>query len=197
MFQDPPLADPINWAETIKNVSAIATLIISITNLILTITLFVLKNKREDSEAERKLKLEWFNKFILDYNLSYFHDFFEKSAVELDNLKTSELSDEVKSKILENVKGYQREFRIHFVDSLLAVDRNLYDKMIHISDKLIDDFTNTAFDPGIKLSHEPKFEEEITIKLTSGKTQMIQELFKFDGSIKTQTLPKQLQSKPD
>ncbi len=188
MFQDLPLANSNNWVETIRNVSAIATLIISSTNLILTIILFVFKNKKEDSETDRKLKLEWFNKLILDYNLIYFHDFFEKTGEHLNLLKTSELSDEDKGKNFENIKDLQKDFRIHFVDSLLAVDQTLYDKILAISDTLIDDFTNAAFNPGIKLSHPPKFEEEITIKLTSGKTKMIQELFKFDGNLNTKGL---------
>lgn len=190
MYQEIPPTPVTDLSEIIKTVAIIATLLIAITNLILTIIIFRIKDKKEDAESDRKLKLEWFNKLILDYNLTYFHNFFENISKELELLKTSELDDSAKGKILDSIKDHQKDFRIHFVDSLLAVDKTLYDKILSISDTLIDDFTNAAFNPGIKLSHPPKFDEEITVKLTSSKTKMIQELFKFDGNLHSEGLQK-------
>ncbi len=190
MLQDPHSSNPIDIPLTISTISTVLTLIFSLTTLILTIILFNIKNKKEDDVTERKLKIDWFNKLILDYNLPYFHSFFENLAKELEQLKTPGLTDDDKEKIFDKIKDYQKDFRVHFADSLLAVDKILYNEIINISDTLIDGFTNAAFDPGIKLSHPPKFDEKITVKLTYSKTKIIQELFKFDGNLNTNDLEK-------
>ncbi len=63
---------------------------------------------------------------------------------------------ELKVEVNEKIQDLNKNFRLRFVDSLLAVDSVIYNNLIVISDKLIDDFTESIFDPGINLSHEPK-----------------------------------------
>lgn len=188
MFQEQSVA-PTNYAELFKSFFPLISLLL---NLVVTGYFFYFKNKkenkelekkiaREDAEIERKTKMDWFKTLILDSNLKYFHEFFEKVEEEMKILLAEGIDEAVKTKVNETIKDYHKKFRVRFIDSLLAVDDDIYDNLIKISDELIDSFTNSIFDPGINLSHLPKFEEIVIKQISETKTQMIQELFKFKG----------------
>lgn len=180
MFQEPAPAN-IPITEWIKIAAPVGTLVISIINLILTITLFRLKDRKENRDSERKIKIDWFKTLILDNNLQYFHDFFDNIEKELEKLKSDNINVEKKQKVDEKIKDFQRTFRIKFIDTLLAVDKSLYDNILKIADNLVDDFTNSIFDSGINLNHPPKFEEIVIKKISESKTDMISEIFKYKG----------------
>ena len=125
----------------------------------------------------------------MDNNLTYFHEFFENVEQEIRKILSNGDDDQLKIRINEAIKDYNKKFRVRFIDSLLAVDISIYDNLIKISDDMIDGFTNNIFDPGINLSHLPKFEEIVVNQLSQTKTRMIQELFKFNGlPAKSETL---------
>ena len=181
------LQEPIPPDNTIIELLKLAVPIVSlILNFAVTVYFFYFKNKKEDIETERKIALDWFKTLILDNNLTFFHEFFENVEKELmllksqDNLSHAQI-EELKTTANEKIKDFQTTFRIKFIDSLLAVDSNIYENLIEISDEMIDNFTNCIFDPGINLTHPPKFEELVTKHLSQTKTAMIQELFKFKG----------------
>lgn len=73
------------------------------------------------------------------------------------------------------------KLRSKFYDSLLAIDDKLYESIkIKVND-LQTHLTNTIFDAGINLAHQPKFDELVIQKLTTTKTEIIQKLFNYRG----------------
>lgn len=182
MLQE-PTPTSTDYTEILKLAVPIVSLFF---NLAVTIYFFYFKNKKEDIETERKIALDWFKTLILDNNLTFFHEFFDNTEKELQKLKsqnglTPEQIENLKVTINEQIKDFQTIFRVKFIDSLLAVDPNIYNNLIKISDEMIDNFTIRLFDPGINLNHPPKFEEIVTKQLSQTKTAMIKELFKFKG----------------
>lgn len=180
MLQEPAIAPPAgtDHAELFKLFFPLVSLIL---NLLFGGYFFYFKNKKEDKETERKVKMDWFKTLILDNNLKYFHEFFENVEEEMRKVLANGNDDQLKVKINETINDYNKKFRVRFVDSLLAVDVSIYDNLIKFSDDMIDGFTNNIFDPGINLSHLPKFEQIVVKQLSQTKTHMIQELFKFNG----------------
>lgn len=170
-----------SYIELFKLIAPIAFFII---NLGYATYLFIYKDRKEDSETARRIKLDWFKVLILDNNLKYFHGFFEKVEDEMRKLINNTNNKVIKDEVNENIIEYNKEFRVRFIDSLLAVDSSIYDNLIDLSDDLIDKFTHRIFDEGINLSHKPKFEEIVVAELSKSKTEMIKTLFIFDGNPK-------------
>ena len=79
------------------------------------------------------------------------------------------------------IKDHQRVFRVKFVDTLLAVDKTLYDSIQKIADDLTDKFTENIFDSGINLSHPPNFKEVVLKPISESKTEMIKQMFAYKG----------------
>jgi len=63
----------------------------------------------------------------------------------------------------------------------IAIDEGLYNKILLKVDDLIDSLTNTIFDEGINLSHQPKYEELISKKIKESKTDILKILFSYTG----------------
>lgn len=162
-------------------ISKTATAIIAFANLIFVIKFFKLKTRKDDSDKEKDRRLQWLKTLVLDHNLDSFYDFFEAIESELNNLKKHSLPDDEKIIIDEKIGDEFIILRRKFTDLLLAVDKDLYEKVLKITDNFQTHLTNTIFDNGIKLEHQPKFEEMILEKMTIAKTDVIKSLFDYRG----------------
>jgi len=158
-----------------------ATILIALTNLIFAYLFFRSKNKREDADKEKDRKINWLKTLILDHNLKHYYSFFDELEKELNKLKTPNLTDLNKQKIDENNAELFIVVRRKFTDVLLIVDNEIYQETIVLFDKLQGELTETIFNQGINLSHQPKFEEEILSRLSSTKTDVIKKIFNYRG----------------
>lgn len=158
-----------------------ATAIIALANLFFVIKFFNLKTKKEDLDKEKDRRIQWLKTLVLDHNLDSFYAFFELVELELNNLKTHNLSIEDKKVIDEKVGDEFIKLRRKFTDTLIAVDEDFYTKVLTVTDNFQTHLTNTIFDNGINLEHQPKFEELILEKITIAKTDIIKLLFGYRG----------------
>lgn len=118
---------------------------------------------------------------VLDHNMKYLYEFFENVDAEVQALKQINLSIVDKRKTNDNLIGLGKILRQKFLDTLLAIDKKLYDSTISITDNLIDTITENIFNEGINLNHIPMFEQKITILITNSKTNIIKKLFDYKG----------------
>lgn len=181
LYHCPP-TEPTNFEFWVKLLAPIATLIVSIVNLVIVIVFFNRRNEKEDRDTRRKQRIDWFKTLILDSNLTHFYQFFDAIEGEMHKLaKTSSPNDSLKEKVNEAIKAHQRTFRLRFVDALLAVDKSLYEEVVKIADSLTDRFTESIFDSGINLHHPPKYEEIVITPLSETKTSMIRQILSYEG----------------
>lgn len=159
----------------------ISMVFIAIFNLIFAIFIFYFKNKKDDNEKEKDRRLVWLKSLILDQNLKYFYEFFDLLEVDLIKLKEPNLIDDDKISIETKIADHFIKFRRKFIDLILAVDEQLYDKFINSSDELQEHITRAIFDSGINLSHSPKFDEILSEKLTTTKTDLVKMFFDYRG----------------
>ena len=157
-----------------------ATAIIALANLFFVIKFFKIKSKNDEKEKEKDTKIKWLKTLVLDHNLDSFYNFFENVENCLNNLKTNNTLEE-KTRIDEMVGDEFIQLRRKFTDTLIAVDDNLYKKVLNVTDNFQTHLTNTIFDNGINLEYLPKFEELILEKLTIAKTEIIKLLFNYRG----------------
>lgn len=158
-----------------------ATIIIALANLALVIKFFKVNTEKEDIEKEKDRKILWLKTLVLDNNLDYFYQFFDNVEVVLNGLKTENHQDDFKKDIDEKIGDHFIILRRKFTDSLIAIDENLYTQVLNCFDVLQTHITESIFDNGINLAHQPKFEEIILEKITSTKTSVIKTLFCYRG----------------
>ena len=154
---------------------------LGICNLLLTIKFFQIKDKKENVDKEKDRKIQWLKSLILDHNLKHFYEFFDGLNIELNKLKETGLNNDEKKSIDSEIADKFVFLRQKFIDILLAVDSNLYDLFIKLSDELQDHITKSIFDGGINLSNSDKFNEVIQTKVMEIKTKFIKQLFDYRG----------------
>lgn len=158
-----------------------ATVCIAGFNVYFAVKIFRLKDKKDETEKERDRKIQLLKTLVLDHNLKNYHSIFNDIEQQLILLKQANLSTNDKQIIDTQIADYFIQLRSKFYDALLAIDDNLYESIKDKADCLQTHITNTIFDPGINLSHQPKFDELVTQKLTTTKTEIIRTLFKYRG----------------
>ncbi len=151
---------------------------IGITNIIFVI---IIKNSKDNKQKEQDRKLLLMKTLILDKNLTYLYEFFSKLDIKLKELKKSNITEEEKRNISVQTEDYFIEVREKFLDLFIPINDNLNNKLVHIIDELQEHLSKRIIDEGIKLSHAPKFNEEIAQKLSESKRNIIKEIFDYKG----------------
>lgn len=165
-----------NPAEWVDKVTAIAMALIALFDIILTILLFQRTRKdNKDVEAQHRM-FELMHSLILEHNISLMYEFYDKVSDECSKLLISDKKT-VKDEVNNAVKGEAKKFRLRFLTLFNVIDPLLYKSLLDITDALVDGITNTIYDPGINLTYEPKFDEEISQKISKNRTDMLVKLY--------------------
>jgi hypothetical protein len=173
------IPEPIPSPDYLDIAFKSATILIAAINVFFAVRIFRVKTKKDDTDKDRKI--QQLKTLVLDHNLKHFYDFFDKIEVELAALKQPNLTDEQKKDIDDKVGDHFISVRRKFTDTLLSVDQSLYDSTLGLTDKLQEYLSLSMFDAGVNLSHAPKYDEIISEKLTTTKTDIIRKLFSYRG----------------
>lgn len=165
----------------LEHLFSFSTLIIAIANAFLVYYIFRKNSTKDYDNNEKNRKINLLKTLVLDYNMDKLYSFYQEVCKNTESLKTKNISEKDKCSINEKIKDLATNHRQNFIDLFLGIESSLYDKMISQMDKLIDGLTETIFDEGINLSHEPKFEECITKVIKENKTGVIKILFSYSG----------------
>lgn len=170
-----------NSADWVDKVSAIATAVIALFDIVLTILVFYLTRKDNKAVEEQHKRFELMHSLILEHNISRLYDFYDKvSDVCAKLLQSDEQS--VKDEVNTVVKNEAKKFRLRFMTLFVVIDPALYKSLLETTDKLVDGITNAIYNPGIKLNYEPKFDEEISQKISKNRTEVLTILFHIGDS---------------
>ena len=159
----------------------IAMILIASCNLFFAFYIFNSKNKKDDHIHEKNRKIGLLKSLVLDYNMKYFYDFFDCIDKETQVLNQLNLTIEDKMKTNNTLIDLGKVLRQKFIDGLIAIDKGLYNEIIQTTDKMLDSLTESIFNEGIKLSHQPMFKDKITNQITETKTTIIKSLFSYKG----------------
>ena len=158
----------------------LATILIALANFAYAIIIFLSKSKKDDGEKEKDRKIHWFKTVILDQSLEYLYESFEEIDEISKKIKLCK-NDEEKSVIDEELSKIYIKIRRKFIDGLLAVNNTFYNEILDEIDALQTHITESLFDEGLNLNHEPKFEEIITEEIIKTKTSILKKLFNYRG----------------
>lgn len=159
----------------------LATVIIAIVNVILTLKLFFFKSNKEDIDKEKDRKIQLLKTLVLDHNLKNYYEIFHKLNLNLERLK---LSNEAENNVLlvedENSKLFIL-LRSQFYDFLLAIDEKLYEEIKGLSDDLQQKLSNVVFDTSVNFKDELTFNERIIEVVNNSKSEILKKLFQYRG----------------
>jgi hypothetical protein len=174
LYQDPQ-------GDILDVIYKTSTVFIAACNVAFAVWIFYTKSKRDGRDRERDRKIDLLKVLVLDHNLKHFYKTFDDLEVELQLLRQNNLTLEQKEGLEGRVSDLFIFLRRNFIDSLFAIDRPLYDNIMTHSDDLQGRLSHTIFDEGINLAHPPRYEEEISEKLTEAKTNILRILFTYRG----------------
>ena len=167
------ISSPSGWVET---VTAIATAVIAIFDILLTIFIFRLTRKDNRDVEEKHRRFELMHSLILEHNIGYLYEFYDKVSEACSKLMQSEEQD-VKEEVNNAVKSEAKRFRLRFLTLFTVMDPSLYKSLLEITDELVDGITNSIDNPGIKLTYEPKYDEEISQKISKNRIEVLSKLY--------------------
>lgn len=170
---DQPVSDPVAWVNI---VTAIAMAVIAAFDIILTIIIFIRSRKDSMVVEDNHRKFELMHSLILEHNMSRLYEFYDKVQDECSKLLESD-EEAVKIRVNSAVKSEAKKFRLRFLTLFDVVDSDLYKALVGITDALVDGITKTILDSGIKLTYEPKFDEEICQKISRNRAEMLYKLY--------------------
>lgn len=165
-------------ADCFEKATAIATVIIAIINVILTLYIFLKERKDKETVEDKHSKFEMLRALILDENIGRLYDFYDVITEECEKLLKSDdkaTKDEVNNNILSEAKL----FRLRFLTLFNVTDSVLYNDLLNICDALVDSITNSIYDEGLKLTNIPKFDQEIRQRISKNRIEMLSRLYRI------------------
>ena len=163
----------VEWAD---KMIAIAMAIIALFDVVLTFIIFYRTRKDSKYEEDKHRRFELMHSLILEHNIIKLYDFYDKLTDECNKLLKSE-EKSIKDEVNKSVKSEAKQFRLRFLTLFNVIDTNLYNSLVEITDNLVDGITNTIYDSGIKLTHEPKYDVEIAQKISKSRVDMLNKLY--------------------
>lgn len=170
-----------NFTDILDVVFKFSAIIIAIVNLIF-LYYFFKKNfqqSKENKEVERKIN--WLTTLVLDYSLKYLYSFIEDIEKELIKITNADINDEIRKELVASTEELFIVLRRRFIDLLLAVDRGLYDDILHQADVLQEEIIIGIFDESSNHMEKDDFSQFFLNPITKAKTEIIKRLFLYDG----------------
>lgn len=136
------------------------------------------KEDKDDTTIEANRRMSLFKTLILDYNLKYVYDFFDKLDALLVKLKNKDCDKRALDPSIQN------EFKMlneKFIFLLMAVNNDFYSSILKLSDDFRDELVGNIADDGINLFIESKYTELIEKPSKSFKVKLLKALFEYRG----------------
>lgn len=168
-------------STTLDVIHKSATILIALCNLGFAVFIFSKNTQKSDRDKKKDRNIQALKVLIFDHNLKYFYYFFEDIESHLNGFKEIGLSDAEKAVILEKIGDDLILLRRKFTDTLLAIDKSLYTKVLDRFDTFETNINDLVFEHGINLSDAPTFDDNITSNLTILKTETIKDLFDYNS----------------
>lgn len=165
----------------LEQYSQIADIITGIFSLLFAVFIFVHQIKKDTTTEIKNKNIDWLHKLIIEPKLTLIYGFYDDLIRSSVNLKTHGLTNAAKSRINFNNNDLFEDFENSFTILLLAIDRNLYDKIKDELYELQDYLTTTIFDSNIILSNEVVFNNSCKKPIIENRTKLLQILFNYRG----------------
>lgn len=162
---------------TLENLEKIANIIIAILTLVLAFYVFVYQKQKD----KRDRKVQWLKDLIIVPKLDEIEIFYNGISNLKLEIKTNDLNEIEKIRIINKVKKFASEFRKNFIASLQHLAPLLFTNIQENIDKLTDDLTNAITNDELKLCNEKTYNREIYAKIQSSYSSVLKQIFEYQG----------------
>ncbi|TGK87578.1 hypothetical protein EHQ24_01665 [Leptospira noumeaensis] len=156
-------------------------ILIALFNSGFALKIFLSNSKKDEIKREKDRKIQLLKILVLDHNLKYFYDIFEKLEMKLHLLERKNLKLNTKKTIEGDISNLFIQLRRKFTDPLLAIDNSFYDRILKTLDDHQSSITNAIFNEGINLSNKEKYNEIISEEHSAVKSDILRILFSYKG----------------
>ena len=136
------------------------------------------KEDKDDTTIEANRRMSLFKTLILDYNLKYVYEFFDKLDALLVKLKQQDCD---KRALDPSIQHEFKQLNEKFIFLLMAVNNSFYLSILKLSDDFRDELVGNIADDGINLYIESKYTELIEKPSKSFKVKLLKALFDYRG----------------
>ena len=136
------------------------------------------KEDKDDTTIEANRRMSLFKTLILDYNLKYVYEFFDKLDALLVKLKQQDCD---KRALDPSIQHEFKQLNEKFIFLLMAVNNSFYLSILKLSDDFRDELVGNIADDGINLYIESKYTELIEKPSKSFKVKLLKALFEYRG----------------
>jgi|SRR6218665_100185 len=166
----------------------IAQVIIAAVNIGLIIYIYISdkNHKQRETVAENQkssnlIKLQGFKDFVVAPNFVHLQLFFSNLLLLNARFTTDIISEESNLEINSYIKSEVSKFRINFNDSILNINRPLFDFIKAKIESLSDELITTISDSNIDLSNSDNFERYIAAQIRYTKNEIVSALVNYSG----------------
>lgn len=136
------------------------------------------KEDKDDTTIEANRRMSLFKTLILDYNLIYVYEFFDKLDALLVKLKQQDCD---KRALDPSIQNEFKQLNEKFIFLLMAVNNDFYTSILKLSDDFRDELVGNIADDGVNLFIESKYTELIEKPSKSFKVKLLKDLFEYRG----------------
>lgn len=174
---DVTIHEPL-WRYIFTGICGIATIIIAVVNIYYVLKLHKKQDIQEQQAKERERKMALLKTLLLDHNLQYLYEAFDKIEIHLLVLKNKDCDRKVVEK---NIQAELKTLSEKFIFLLSAFNTDLYNSVLKVSDELRDTLVTNLSDEGILFTVDTKYSELISKPFEEAKKKMLQTLFDYKG----------------
>jgi hypothetical protein len=163
--------------DLLERVSQIANITFAAASLVLTYYVFVYQRQKD----KHNNRLEWFKDLIIEPHKEAIHTFFAEFLDIASGLKNYQLTDILKSELINKIKYKSAAFRRDFIVLLGSVDPVLEKEILDEVDNLVDEITRITFDPNYNLSDDSEYDKNVEILIYNSRVKLLSRIFKYES----------------
>lgn len=143
------------------------------------------KDREAKLEAERlqsvNIRLQWYKDAVIEPNLPKIRRFFEELYALQGQIKTPDLSEDLKISIIDSIKISTKNLKKSYLDSLLPISQIHYEKSRNLLDSLETILIKAIDNDELKLSNLKVYEKEINKPINETYMKLFDLIYGYRG----------------
>lgn len=171
------MCEDLTVTSILDNLEKVANIIIAILTLVLAFYVFVYQKKKD----KRDRKVQWFKDLVIQPKLKDVYRFYNGISTLKSEIKSNDLDDDEKIRIISEVKKKASDFRKTFLATIQPLTPVLHKSIQDNIDELTDDLTTAISNDELKLCNEITYEREIGMKIYNSHSFVLKQIFEYNG----------------
>lgn len=169
---------------SLSDFADLAQLVIAAINIYLVIKIFGFeqKQKKLDRKNESKsIKLQGFKEFVISPNFVHLQNYFSNLLMLRQRITMPVLDEDLAIDLSNSVKLEASKFRLNFYDSILNINREMYESIKEKTQELSDTLIHAINDENCDLTSDEIFEENFLLPINYAKNEIVALLVNYTG----------------